>query len=426
MGVAADLNLSGVLPPEPTSVGRARRMVASALETADRGDLVETAVLLVSEVVTNSVLHAGTEIRLQCHSRGPGVRIAVFDRSPVLPGVRHYDAEATTGRGLALVATLADSWGIDYEEDGKTLWFELGQGSDQKAPTLSPAEGGQPPVDGRAFTVRLCNASPALVLATLEYGDAMLRELALLALGGELDEHLPEGWHVPQLDISPILAAAGAATPDGNGHADLEVRLPAGAEVAAIDRLGLVDHADVLAREDRLLSAPALPEVGVCRHWLYTQIAVQAAGGPARPWKLPEPLEPARVAASLTPRALGDMEAVPGAAIVADDANRILIANDTASELLGWPPGALAGRRLTVVIPPELREAHLAGFTRLLVTGKGVILGKTVQVPALRRDGSRVAVDLRIERVTGTGGRTAFRATLAPTAEDGAAEPGVL
>jgi len=400
-------------------------MVANALKTTGHGELVETAVLLVSEAVTNSVLHAGTEIRLRCHPKGSGVRIAVFDGSPVLPGVRHYDPEATTGRGLALVATLADSWGIDGEEHGKTLWFELYHGRGEGSHPPSPAKAGGAPAGGRAFTVQLCNASPALVRATLEYGDAMLRELALLALGGELEELLPDGWHVPQLDISPILAAAETAIPDRHGHADLEVRFPAGSETAAIDRLALVDRADLLAQQDRLLSAPALPEIGVCRHWLYTQIVVQAAGGPIQPWELPEPLEPARAAASLTPGALGDVQAVPGAAIVADDANRILIANDAASELLGWPPGGLVGQRLTVIIPPELREAHLAGFTQLLVTGRGLILGTTVQVPALRRDGSRVAVDLRIERVPGAGGRAAFRAALAPTAEEPGGAAGI-
>jgi anti-sigma regulatory factor (Ser/Thr protein kinase) len=84
------------------------------------------ATLLVSEVVTNSVLHAGTPIRLRCGRSGGGVRIEVFDRSPQLPGLRHYDSVATTGRGLTLVSTLADAWGVEAEAEGKTVWFHLG------------------------------------------------------------------------------------------------------------------------------------------------------------------------------------------------------------------------------------------------------------------------------------------------------------
>ena len=55
--------LSELLTPEPTSVGRARRLIEGALTASGHGELVEVAALLVSEVVTNSVLHAGTEIR---------------------------------------------------------------------------------------------------------------------------------------------------------------------------------------------------------------------------------------------------------------------------------------------------------------------------------------------------------------------------
>jgi hypothetical protein len=75
----------------------------------------------------------------------------------------------------------------------------------------------------------------------------------------------------------------------------------------------------------------------------------------------------------------------------------------------------LAGQRLTVLIPPELREAHLAGFSRLQVTGEPRILGLTVRVPALRRDGSSVEVALIIEQLAVPRGRSVFRALLTPT-----------
>ncbi|MDP8960703.1 MAG: PAS domain S-box protein [Actinomycetota bacterium] len=413
--------LSTLLPPEAGSVGRARHLVSESMTASGHQDLVDVATLLVSEVVTNAVLHAGTDIRLTCRQSRAGVRVEVFDRSPLLPTVRHYDAEATTGRGLDLVSALAARWGIDCAEDGKTLWFELGDGSgghEERPSTDVVAESGPEP-DG-AFEVHLCGASPHLLRAVIEHGDALVRELALLALGGELEDALQEGWHLPQFDVSQILAAAEAAAVTApEARADLKLHLPAGADTAASERLRLVDHADALARDGRLLSAPALPEVAVCRHWLYTQIAGQAAGFAPQVWELSEPLEPVRVAAALPPGELERLERTAAATIVADDANRIIFVNQAAGELLGWTPGALIGQRLTVLIPAELREAHLAGFSRLQVTGKPRILGSMLHLPALRRDGSCVEVALMIEQLADLGRRSAFRAVLAATGEDG-------
>lgn len=406
---AGALLVAETLEPEPASVARARRLVAAALAAADHGeDVVDVATLLVSEVVTNSVLHAGTEIGLRCERRGGGVRIEVSDGSSMVPGVRHYDPEATTGRGLGLVSTLATSWGVRLHDHGKTLWFEVGDVAGASSPSRPGRRPGSEPSTEPAPTVHLLGASPALVRATIEQGDALLRELALVVLGGELDDVFPRGWHLPQFDVGPILAAAEAAARAGRANAALEFSLPAGSETAALERMRLIDVADALARDDRLLSDPALPEIGAFRHWLYTQIAEQARGFAAQPWELPEPLEPARAAAVLSATELARIGRLSAATVVADDANRIIFVNAAAGELLGWSPEALVGQRLTVVIPPELREAHLAGFSRLRVTGVARILGSTLRVPALRRDGSLVDVSLTIEEVAGDGGRTAF------------------
>ena len=400
-------------PNDPRSAGEARRFAQRTLASWDVPDLGDPAVLLVSEVVTNAVLHAGTDIRLSCHQRRSGVRVEVFDWSPLLPSARHYHADATTGRGLALVGALARSWGIRSDEGGKTVWFELGppHGDPTKSrrAVISPLR-----VRDTTLHVLLQRASPPLVRATVEHADALLRELALLALGGELDDVFPQGWQLPQFDVAPILDAAEAAEARGEARADLALALPRGAEVAASERLRLVDRGDALAREDRLLCAPALPEVAVCRHWIYTQITEQAAGFAPQAWELPERLAPARVAAVLPAQELERLERAATARVVADDANRIIFVNQAAGELLRWPPEALVGQRLTVLIPPELREAHLAGFSRLQVTGQPRILGSTVHVPAVRRDGSSVEVALTIEELAGRGGRKAFQGELRP------------
>ncbi|HVE46306.1 MAG TPA: PAS domain S-box protein [Acidimicrobiales bacterium] len=420
MGSRTGVLVAETLEADPASVGHARRLITAVLTASGHDDLVEVASLLVSEVVTNSLLHAGTQIRLGCTHHGGGVRIEVSDRSTLLPSVRHYDPLATTGRGLGLVSMLASSWGVNAHDDGKTLWFELGDDTDDDRPPPPPA-GDSSEAPAATLTIQLRNASPPLLLATVEQGEALLRELALLALGGELDDTLPYQWHVPEFDVAPILATAQAALVDHGPDADLDVSVSTDAPAAGLDRLRLIDCADALARDGRMLSAPALPEIAACRHWLYSQIAEQAAGYPPQRWELPERLDAARVAAVLSAAELERLGKVTDPTVVADDANRVIFVNQAAAEVLGWDAEALVGQRLTVLIPPELRQAHLAGFSRLQVTGEERILGSAVRVPALRRDGSSVDIDLTITRLAAAGGRSAFCALLAPTSDEGGA-----
>ena len=91
------------LPPQPASVSEARAHVRGLLESTGREDLVETAVLLVSEVVTNALLHAGTDIDVAAALDDSGLRIEVGDGSPHLPSRRRYAATAGTGRGLLML-----------------------------------------------------------------------------------------------------------------------------------------------------------------------------------------------------------------------------------------------------------------------------------------------------------------------------------
>jgi len=83
--------------------------------------------LLVSELVTNALLHARSEVVVSVSVTAQAVRIEVWDTSRAAPVSRHYAPEATTGRGLVLVEALADAWGTDVGPRGKTVWFELAQ-----------------------------------------------------------------------------------------------------------------------------------------------------------------------------------------------------------------------------------------------------------------------------------------------------------
>ena len=396
------------LAPEPRSVRSARQLVAGVLDEAGHAELADTAALLVSEVVTNAVLHAGTEITIRCRTSAACVRIEVTDSSPVIPGRRNYGEEASTGRGLELVELLASRWGIDTLPGGKTLWFELGdpelQDAGEDHQSLRSA--------GDEFDVQFLRLPVQLVRATIQYGDAVLRELALGALDDHLARGLPPDWRLPQLDVTPILAVVDEAAAGGLAAVDAVLAFPSSAAQEALHRLALIDIADGLAQRDLLLVLPALPEITACRHWLYAQIALQGEGAPPQPWELPPPLEPLAAAAELSPEECARLDASTDAVVVADDANRIIFVTTRAAVMLGWERDDLVGRRLTTIIPARLRESHLAGFSRYQLTGEARLLGAPVRVPALRRDGTEVAVELAIERVDGTDDRGAFRATM--------------
>lgn len=112
---------------EPTSARDARRLVAHTVREWDLPHLEETAVLLVSEVVTNAVLHARTSLAVEVARRGDAVRVTVSDRSSANPRRRHAGVQAGTGRGLGLLAVMATDWGTGPADDPwrKDVWFEL-------------------------------------------------------------------------------------------------------------------------------------------------------------------------------------------------------------------------------------------------------------------------------------------------------------
>lgn len=115
------------LRPVPASAAQARLFVERILGGWGCDGLVDASRLLVSELVTNAVLHARTDFELVIRLVRGGVRIEVSDGSSSAPVVRHYEDEAMTGRGLALVDELATTWGVDDRTSGKAVWFEIHQ-----------------------------------------------------------------------------------------------------------------------------------------------------------------------------------------------------------------------------------------------------------------------------------------------------------
>ncbi|WP_095935036.1 ATP-binding protein [Streptomyces sp. Tue6028] len=118
--------------PDPAEVGRARRWARSRLAGSGIGadePLAETLILLVSELVTNAVVHTGCpavlRLSLPDGCEAATVRLEVADTSARPPIPRHAEGDETNGRGLELVDGLADRWGWNAEGAGKRIWCEV-------------------------------------------------------------------------------------------------------------------------------------------------------------------------------------------------------------------------------------------------------------------------------------------------------------
>jgi serine phosphatase RsbU (regulator of sigma subunit) len=119
-----DQHVTWKLASELTSARRARMLVRRRLRRWGLAELVPTAELLASELVTNAVRYAQGSIALRLVREG-GLVIEVFDDSAALPRLRHAGDEDERGRGLQVVSQLAQHWGARRTLSGKVVWCEL-------------------------------------------------------------------------------------------------------------------------------------------------------------------------------------------------------------------------------------------------------------------------------------------------------------
>src|SRR3954462_2579102 len=306
------------LPPAPDSAGHARRFVADVLTNAltnARADetLLDLAALLTSELVTNGIVHAHTELRVVVDVTERFVRVEVADGNPSLPARRDYDESAMTGRGIEMVELLSHEFGAEpIDGDGKRVWFRLARGDTsgaaaEESETASPVEtmpaeapAAHAPADAGHLTrtVVLRDVPVAIYCAWQQHADALLREATLVAL----DENGVATGDYPL--AAQALAALAAAASEifllrDNGESTVDVPL-----VIALDAVprfpilrDVLARATAVASAGRLLTPPSLPEVVALRNWVCEEVARQAVGLAPEPWKS-LPLEEAGPAAA--------------------------------------------------------------------------------------------------------------------------------
>ncbi|MGV9347062.1 SpoIIE family protein phosphatase [Streptomyces spiralis] len=403
-------------PQAPASAAAARRFVAEALAGAP-SDLVHTAQLLVSELVTNAVLHARTQVEVGVRVHGGRVRVQVGDERPSR-GLVPQDCPpyAGTGQGLALVEHLASRHGVHADDRQKTVWFELWADG---PPPPSPGWAAHVPPCATKGTVTLVDVPSALYAASQQHRHTLLRELTLAASAGA-DLGVASRDLVTANDINNVLSACVTAAleeplPDVDLRA-LSLALPADAAPAVLILRGVLELAEDAAREERLLTLPALPRSRAFQDWLFDQITDQLTGGRPTAWTV-LPREPEVSPSELVPWDAGHLRVSRVPTIAADEGNRIIAVNGLAADMLGWEVDDLVGRPLTTLIPKHLRQRHLAAFGSLLLTGQSRIMGRSVPLPALHRDGRTVPVRLLIQNQEMADGRSVFVAQLVPRAD---------
>jgi anti-sigma regulatory factor (Ser/Thr protein kinase) len=136
------------LPAEPAAAAAGRDFVASALFTWGFPEVVETAKLLTSELVTNAVQHAGGPLRLGLRRTAFEVIVEVSDNSTSRPTMRPEDPASESGRGLLLIDALSDTWGTRLDDSAKTVWFALRLDDDTAAASAARPAGETKPANG--------------------------------------------------------------------------------------------------------------------------------------------------------------------------------------------------------------------------------------------------------------------------------------
>jgi anti-sigma regulatory factor (Ser/Thr protein kinase) len=310
------------LPAELESVVAARHMVEAAARSWEMDDSVcDDSALAVSELTSNSVLHAGSSVSVCVRRMGRGLRIEVTDANdhlPVVDAERPEDLLANrsmTGRGLAMVAATADRWGADpLPGGGKVTWAELGTGRRLVSREPSPAFPPEPKplklsdsaraagvtsavaVTGGGHKVQLIGVPVQLVVESARHFSDLEREIRVMAMDRNGPEELKgvfaAGRQIsarvgPWRRVDRELVAAAAAR--GDDRLDYEIEVP-------VDAADLVERVTSLVQRLRssifrrhLLTGLPSAEVIEYQRWYREEVLAQLAGRAPVPCPLAVP-----------------------------------------------------------------------------------------------------------------------------------------
>jgi GAF domain-containing protein/anti-sigma regulatory factor (Ser/Thr protein kinase) len=296
------------LPSDTETVPLARHFVTTKLGGLLPAEVVADAEVAVSELVTNAVLHAGTQVVVRLHVTSASVRIEVEDDSHVTPIRPITSAQSMTGRGLALVERLSRELGVDRTKTGKVVWCVLPCDAAKTARRQHTQDLVEDELVGAildtwepsghtrnepVFTVSLGDVPTDLLLAAEEHMDNLGREFALAATGASSGEAtaMPADMatmvdtvlHEFSGPRQAIKVQALAAADRREERTTLTLNLPLSAIRGAEAYLEALDRADAYARGARILTLETPPQHRAFRRWyletIVEQLQYAATGG---------------------------------------------------------------------------------------------------------------------------------------------------
>jgi len=242
-------------PPDPAIVATVRSDAANRLRAVNLTPVQDDVELLLTELITNVILHARTPFEVHLTPVGAGVRVEVIDGSPTMPAAGSFGTGALSGRGLALVQSMSKRWGAHHNTDGgKTVWFEVAPGA---TPSPPPGEdidallamwddsADYPPKDQLADLVEVVvpDLPVQQLLAAKTHMEDLIREVQLVLLGHDRRPSALPRWPT-LLDIARRLDAAAAEFAEGRRQVRLHaLEAAARGEEFVTLRLHLPAHA---------------------------------------------------------------------------------------------------------------------------------------------------------------------------------------
>lgn len=276
-----------LVSPGADGVRAARRLTAETLRKVG-DDLAADAGVVVTELVTNAVLHGVPPIILRISGSRERLRIEVTDCGRAIPLRLQRNHEGMTGRGMAVVESLTSAWGVEPAGGGKLVWAELGRPRRSTARRLARSNpdamraAWSDADDTRRYALHLGFVPTELLIAAKAHIDNIVRELALMQGGSDAADVVLPSKTIEMLirateDFSEarneIKRQAVEAARRGDAFTDLTLHLPLSGANAGLRYLIALDEADRQARAARLLTVAAPPSHRVFREWYVRALA---------------------------------------------------------------------------------------------------------------------------------------------------------
>jgi len=291
------------LTPGPRGVSDARRWAIQVLTEIGRPELVESACISVSEVITNALLHAVQPVSVRLRGTREHPRVEVRDGSREPPALPDLDGDPTDdilltfGRGLSIVARVSSAWGAEIEDDGKIVWFvphvELtdGPGVQGTITEAMPLHREDPPHVVDPVDVTLVGLPLAELKINRVHLRELRRELRLLALAHEAMYPLAASLSRFFTDLDATFwrglrdERLASALLDGEDDLDLTITVPRQAGEDYQRFLELLELADAFCRQERLLSLARTTDQIAFQTWMFGEFVRQTRGARPLPWR---------------------------------------------------------------------------------------------------------------------------------------------